>query len=54
MGDIIVVIDDGSGPAEASAPTATQQRHLPAAPAASSAFNSNYLTSVEGIAKVKS
>ena len=48
VGDIIVVIDDGSGPAEAAAPAAAP---APAAPAASSTFQFKLPDIGEGIAE---
>ena len=61
VGDIIVVIDDGSGPAEASAPAVApaasrlQRQHLHQLHQQHQALsNSNYLTSVKELQKVKS
>ena len=55
VGDIIVVIDDGSGPAESSAPAAapaaTPAPAAPAAPAASSTFQFKLPDIGEGIAE---
>ena len=52
VGDIIVVIDDGSGPAEASAPAAAPAASpAPAAPAASSTFQFKLPDIGEGIAE---
>ena len=52
VGDIIVVIDDGSGPAEASAPAAAPaDSPAPAAPAASSTFQFKLPDIGEGIAE---
>ncbi|MFC2723716.1 MAG: biotin/lipoyl-containing protein, partial [Granulicatella adiacens] len=52
VGDIIVVIDDGSGPEEASAPAAAPAAALaPAAPAASSTFQFKLPDIGEGIAE---
>ena len=52
VGDIIVVIDDGSGPAEASAPAAAPAASpAPAAPAASNTFQFKLPDIGEGIAE---
>ena len=52
VGDVIVVIDDGSGPAEASAPAAAPAASpAPAAPAASSTFQFKLPDIGEGIAE---
>ena len=52
VGDIIVVIDDGSGPAEASAPAAAPAATpAPAAPAASNTFQFKLPDIGEGIAE---
>lgn len=52
VGDVIVVIDDGSGPAEASAPAAAPAASpAPAAPAASNTFQFKLPDIGEGIAE---
>ncbi|WP_298647246.1 2-oxo acid dehydrogenase subunit E2 [uncultured Granulicatella sp.] len=51
VGDIIVVIDDGSGPAESAAPAAPAAAPAPAASAASSTFQFKLPDIGEGIAE---